>query len=266
MLTLDNEEKAELEVRLKAQAGALDLKTRQLAEKELQLSATARSMEEFKSMNPPGGSMTDSWLGDPVYPRGSKQAAGSDVQVQMHRRIQQLLRDLQSKEVAIKSLEHRLESHRAVISAGAQHAAPPGSHGPGAVARASTVADLERALASQRAEHNDRMDIVEEQVAGLLSLSEERRVLLQEQDRRIQMLNDELSNRQGVIDDQRRRLASQAAALKSAAAASASLENRIDDESEAIVEARRARTLAEENMLLAQREAEAARHIFLQRT
>ena len=51
-------------------------------------------------------------------------------------------------------------------------------------------------------------------MAGLLGLSEERRVLLEEQDRRMQSLNAELATRQGVVDDQRRRLASQASLLK----------------------------------------------------
>ena len=74
------------------------------------------------------------------------------------------------------------------------------------------------------------MDIVEEQVAGLLRLSEERRVLLDEQDRRMQSLNDELANRQSIIDDCRRRLASQAQALKEAAITSSKLEERLDDE------------------------------------
>ena len=37
------------------------------------------------------------------------------------------------------------------------------------------------------------------------------------------------------------------------------MEDRIQDESDALLEARRARTLAEENMVAAQREAEVAR-------
>ena len=194
------EEKAELEVRLKAQARDLDLKTRQLAEKELQLSATTRSLGEKAAQNPAPAS--------DFVPQGSSQVAGSEVQVNLHRRIQQLLRDVQQKDVTIKSLTHRLETQRAVINAGPIDAANTGQGG-GALARAATVSDLERALATQRAEHNDRMDIVEEQVSGLLALSEERRMLLEEQDRRIQALNEELAARQGVLDDQRRRLASQ---------------------------------------------------------
>lgn len=245
------EEKAELEVRIKAQAKDLDLKTRQLAEKELQLSATTRSLGEKAAQNPAAAE-------DFIVPRGSLQAAGSEVQVNLHRRVQQLLRELQQKDVTIKSLTHRLETQRAVISAGPVDPTNV-SHGSGAAARVATVSELERTMAMQRAEHNDRMDIVEEQVSGLLALSEERRVLLEEQDRRIQSLNEELANRQGVIDDQRRRLASQATALKEAAAASSSLEDRMQDESAAVVEARRARTLAEENMVAAQREAESAR-------
>ena len=194
------EEKAELEVRLKAQARDLDLRTRQLAEKELQLSATTRSLGEKAAQNPGAD--------DFLAPRGSVQVAGSEAQVNLHRRVQQLLREVQQKDVTIKSLTHRLETQRAVISAGPVDPTNA-TQGSGAAARAATVSDLERALATQRAEHNDRMDIVEEQVAGLLSLSEERRVLLEEQDRRIQSLNEELASRQGVIDDQRRRLASQ---------------------------------------------------------
>jgi hypothetical protein len=45
---------AELEVRLKSQAGALELNTRQLAEKDLQLSATSRSLGEKAAQNPTG--------------------------------------------------------------------------------------------------------------------------------------------------------------------------------------------------------------------
>ena len=275
------EEKTELEVRLKAQAGTLELKQRQLAEADLQLSATQRSLQEMKSKDAKDGGLqsdfpegpagpdiglagggSDSLHGAPIFAsfRGSQQAAGNEMQMQMHRRIQQLLRDVERKETTIKSLQHRLETQRDIaLAAGGLDATSAAGLGAINMSRTATVSDLERALATQRAEHKERMDIVEEQVAGLLRLSEERRVLLDEQDRRMQSLNDELANRQGIIDDCRRRLASQAQALKEAAITSSKLEERLDDESDAIVEARRARTAAEEAMSIAQREAEAAR-------
>ena len=275
------EEKTELEVRLKAQAGTLELKQRQLAEADLQLSATQRSLQEMKSKDAKDGGLqsdfpegpagpdiglagggSDSLHGAPFFAsfRGSQQAAGNEMQMQMHRRIEQLLRDVERKETTIKSLQHRLETQRDIaVAAGGLDATSAAGLGAINMSRTATVSDLERALATQRAEHSERMDIVEEQVAGLLRLSEERRVLLDEQDRRMQSLNDELANRQGIIDDCRRRLASQAQALKEAAITSSKLEERLDDESDAIVEARRARTAAEEAMSIAQREAEAAR-------
>uniref|UniRef100_A0A7S0F1S3 Uncharacterized protein n=1 Tax=Hanusia phi TaxID=3032 RepID=A0A7S0F1S3_9CRYP len=228
-----HEEKiSELEKLLKSTKKSLDETKSELAEKDLQIAA-------MKRINERGNFESKLTL---QAKKDEEGLAAGEAQMQLHRRIQQLISEVKSKEIRIQGLEMRLMSS----SSTSQNKFP-------------TASDLDRTIAVLKAEHEEKNQMLEDQVAGLFKISEERLKLLDEQSTRIKALNDELAHRHKTCEDLRKRLTAQAEALKQGAQTAASLEEKIEKENEELFEARRLRSIAEEQVLLLQKEAENAR-------
>jgi chromosome segregation ATPase len=254
-LTNSEEKNGKLQMSIRELNFELERKRSQLAEKELQLAASIKlpppvdsSFVKYprdahnssanttkplpSSVNKVPEKSSEGPRDNEVIAAAEKQNVVSGMELDFHRQIQELLEEVRRKQSRIRELESKIEARAFTPFIGG-------------------ASEWERRYIAQKAEAEEREAALQAQADSLLKICEERLSLLKLQEDHIKKCNSK-------IEDFRARLVSQAEALRNSATNTEMLERMLFEEKNMLEEAKRMRTIAEEQLIEAQKS-----HVFI---